>query len=177
MNERFTTRDLILAGVLLALGLVIPMIFHGVGIMGTVFLPMHIPVLIGGLLISPVLALILGMITPLLNSTLTGMPPIFPMAVIMMFELGAYGLTASLATRKLKLSSIPALILSMIVGRAVAGITVFVLSSYFGVQMNALMFIKGGIITGFPGIVIQLILIPSLMYALSKVNRNAGANA
>lgn len=177
MKKGFSTRDLILAGVLLALGIVIPMIFHTVGIMGTVFLPMHIPVLIGGLLISPVLALLLGIITPLLNSVLTGMPPMFPMAAIMMFELGVYGLAASLATRNLKLSTMPSLIISMIVGRLAAGVTVFVLSSYFGVQMDAIMFVKGGIITGLPGMAIQLILIPSLVYALNKVNINADANA
>ncbi|SDY81602.1 Protein of unknown function [Proteiniborus ethanoligenes] len=171
MNRKFLTRDLILGGVLLALGIVIPMIFHTVGIMGTVFLPMHIPVLIGGLLISPALALLLGMITPILNSSLTGMPLMFPIATIMMFELGAYGLISSLSTRKLKLSPILALIISMIIGRIVAGITVFVLSSYFGVQMNALTYVKGSIITGLPGIGIQLILIPSLVYALKKANK------
>lgn len=177
MNKKFNTRELILAGVLLALGIVVPMIFHTVGIMGTVFLPMHIPVLIGGLLISPVLALLLGVITPILNSILTGMPPMFPMAVIMMFELGAYGLFSSIATRKLKLNSILALIVSMILGRVVAGVTVFILSSYFGVQLNPIVFAKSGIIAGLPGITIQLILIPSLVYALSRINQSSNANA
>lgn len=177
MNKKFTTKDLVLTGLLLALGLVLPMVFHFFGGTGPVFLPMHIPVLIGGFVLPPYLALLLGVVTPLLSGVLTGMPPMFPMAVIMMFELGAYGLTASLATKKFNLSSIPALVVSMIVGRVVAGATVFVLSTYFGVQMKALMFVKVGIITGLPGIAIQLVLIPSLVYALNKVNRGANVNA
>lgn len=177
MNKKFSTRDLVLTGLLLALGLVFPMIFHLFGGTGPVFLPMHIPVLIGGFVLPSYLALLLGMITPLVSGTLTGMPVLFPMGVIMIFELGTYGLAASIATRKLKLSSIPSLIIAMIAGRIVAGIVVFVLASNFGVQLKALTFVKGGIITGLPGIVIQLIFIPSLMYALNKINRGVNINA
>lgn len=177
MNRKFATKDLVLTGLLLALGLVLPMVFHFFGGMGPVFLPMHIPVLIGGFLLPPYLALLLGIVTPLVSGVLTGMPPMFPMAVIMMFELGAYGLSASLATKKFKLSSVLALVVTMIIGRVVAGIVVFVLSLSFSVKMNAFMFVKGGIITGLPGIAIQLILIPSLVYALNKVNRGANVNA
>lgn len=177
MKRRFSTKDLVLTGVLLALGLVTPMAFHLFGGTGPVFLPMHIPVLIGGFVLPPFLALLLGMITPLVSSVLTGMPKIFPMGVIMVFELGIYGFVASLANRKLRLSSIPSLTIAMIAGRVAAGIVVFVLSSGFGVQMNAITFIKGAVVIGLPGIVIQIILIPSLVYAINKVNKKANVNA
>jgi len=174
--KKFTTRDLILSGILLALGIIIPLIFHAVGGMaGSMLLPMHIPVLIGGFMLPPLFAFLLGLITPLLNSIFTGMPPMFPMALIMMFELGTYGLVAALAVRKLRLSSIPSLIISMISGRVIAGIIVFILSSFFGVQMNAFTYVKGAVVTGLPGIVIQLILIPSLMQVLGK-NYKVGTN-
>lgn len=64
------------------------MAFHLIGMTGPITLPMHIPVLIGGLLLSP-LALLLGIVTPVVSSLLTGMPVIYPMAIIMAFELGA----------------------------------------------------------------------------------------
>jgi hypothetical protein len=102
---------------------------------------------------------------------LTGMPIMFPMAVIMAFELGVYGLTASLAVRKFKLSTIPSLIISMIAGRIAAGLTVAVLVQLFGIKMNPLIYIKGAIITGIPGIIIQLLFIPALIYAIKSYSK------
>lgn len=168
MYERNNAKRLIIAGLLLAIGIIIPMIFHTTGIPGTVFLPMHIPVLIGGFLLPPYLALLLGMLTPILNSLIVGMPPLFPMAVIMIFELGIYGLVASVLYRKLKFPSVIALIISMILGRIMAGIIVFILAAFFAVQMDPMIFIISGVTTGLPGILVQLILIPSLIYSIVK---------
>ena len=165
MNRKFETKEIVLSGLLLASGIILPMAFHLFGMTGPIALPMHIPVLIGGFLLSPHLALLLGILTPLISGLLTGMPVIFPMAIIMAFELGTYGLTASLLTTKLKLTAIPSLIISMIAGRIAAGLTVAVLVQLFGIKMNPL---KGSVITGLPGIIIQLIFIPSLIFAINK---------
>ncbi len=172
MNKKITTKELVLSGLLLASGIIIPMIFHMFGMTGPIALPMHIPVLIGGFLLPPQLALILGITTPLISGVLTGMPVMFPMAVIMAFELGAYGLTASLSTRKFNLPIIPSLIISMIAGRIVAGLTVAALVQLFGVKMNPLLYIKGAIISGIPGIIIQLVFIPALIYAIRGYMKN-----
>lgn len=171
------TRELVLSGLLLATGILLPMVFHMFGLIGPVVLPMHIPVLIGGFLLSPTLALYLGVLTPIISGLLTGMPVMFPMSIIMAFELGTYGLVASLATRKLKLSSIPSLIISMIAGRISAGLTVTLLVQLFGVKMNPIMYIKGAIITGMPGLIIQLIIIPSLIYAINAYLKKTSTQA
>jgi hypothetical protein len=168
MNKKFTTKEIVLSGLLLASGIILPMAFHMFGMTGPIALPMHIPVLIGGFLLSPTLALLLGIVTPIISGLLTGMPVMFPMAIIMAVELGVYGLTASLLTRKLKLTSIPSLIISMITGRIAAGLTVAVLVQLFGVKMNPFIYVKGAIVIGLPGIIIQLIFIPSLIYAINK---------
>ena len=168
MYQRDKTRRLVIAGLLLAIGIIIPMIFHSTGIAGTVFLPMHIPVLIGGFLLPPYLALLLGMLTPLINSLVTGMPQLFPMAIIMSFELGIYGFVASLMYRKLNIPSIMSLIVSMIVGRIMAGLVVFILATFFAVQLDPILFIIGGVTTGIPGIIIQIILIHSLIHWIVK---------
>lgn len=168
MNRKITTKELVLSGLLLASGIILPMIFHMFSLTGPIALPMHIPVLIGGFLLSPQIALALGIITPVISGLLTGMPVMFPMGVIMAVELGFYGLTASLATRKFKLSVIPSLIISMTAGRIAAGITVAALVQLFGVKMNPVMFVKGAILTGLPGIIIQLIFIPALVYAIKS---------
>lgn len=169
MNYRTKTTNLVMGGLLIAIGVIVPSIFHTTGIAGNIFLPMHIPVLLGGFLLSPIYALLVGILTPILNSLLTGMPPLFPMTVIMVFELGIYGFAASYLYRRLRVPVIVSLILSMIVGRIVSGIVVYVLVLAFStVKIDPLLFVKGGIITGLPGIIIQIILIPVLMHGINK---------
>ena len=168
IDNRLNTRNIVVSGLLLALGIIIPSIFHTTGIPGNIFLPMHIPVLLGGFLLPPFFAFLLGILTPIINSLITGMPVMFPMAVIMVFELGIYGPVASLLYRRLEFSIIISLIVSMIVGRIMAGIVVFFLIILFTVQMDPIIFVKAGIMTGLPGIIIQLILIPTLMYGINR---------
>jgi ECF-type transporter family protein len=168
MNTRIKTRELVISGLLLAIGILLPIMFHFFSMSGPVFLPMHIPVLVGGFLLSPTLAFGLGVLTPVLSGLLTGMPVMFPMSIIMAFELGTYGLVASLMIRKIKLSVFVSLIISMIAGRISAGIIVALLVQLFGVKMNAILFVKGAIATGIIGIIIQLIIIPPIIYAIRK---------
>ncbi len=167
-RRKITTKKLVTASMLLAIGVIIPSIFHLTGLPGQMLLPMHIPVLIGGFLLSPSLAMLLGMLTPLLNSFVTGMPELFPIAIILVFELGAYGLITSLFYRVLKVPSLLSLIIAMIIGRLVAGLTIFVLSAFFTLPLDPILFVKGAVLTGIPGIIIQIILIPSLIYAVMK---------
>lgn len=166
MNSKITTKELVLSGLLLASGIIIPMIFHMFGMTGPIALPMHIPVLIGGFLLPPHMALALGIITPITSGILTGMPVMFPMSIIMAFELGTYGLIASLSTRRFSLPIIPSLIISMIAGRIAAGLTVAIIVQLFSVEMAPLLFVKGAIVTGIPGIIIQFVFIPALIYTI-----------
>jgi hypothetical protein len=168
MNIKNTTQEIVLGGLLLASGVILPMVFHLFGMTGPIFLPMHIPVLIAGFLLSPQLALIVGIMTPLLSSMFTGMPVMFPIAVIMAVELGVYALAASISIRKLNMPTIPALLIAMAAGRIAAGITVALLVQLFGIKMNALLYLKAAVITGIPGILIQLAVVPILVIAIKK---------
>lgn len=168
MNYRTNTTNIVISGLLLAIGVIIPTIFHLTGIPGNVFLPMHIPVLLGGFLLPPAYAFFIGLLTPILNSVLTGMPVLFPIAIIMMFELSMYGLVASYFYRKLKVSLFISLIFSMIVGRMIAGGVVYGLVVFFSQKMNPIVFVQGAVIAGLPGIGIQIILIPVLMHAINR---------
>lgn len=164
------TRNIVLSGLFIAFGLLLPMIFHQFSMGGPAFLPMHIPVLIGGMLLGPVSGLLIGMVTPVLSSVLTGMPPTFPMLPIMFFELAVYGLVAGYLYKTLNLNIIISLILAMIGGRIVAGLVVYVLAMFFGFQgPGPIPFIQGAILTGLPGIAIQLVLVPIVV---SLVRRN-----
>jgi riboflavin transporter FmnP len=164
-----STRDLILGGLFLALGIIVPYIFHTTGIAGQVFLPMHIPVIIGGFFLNPGFAAVVGLLTPISSSVITGMPILYPIAIVMAFELMVYGITVSLLKKKLDIYY--TLIFSMIFGRLAAALAVFTLQQFIGLKMNYLVYIKGAIITGLPGIVIQLILIPVIVRALKRTLR------
>jgi hypothetical protein len=59
----------------------------------------------------------------------------------------------------------------MTAGRIAAGLTVAVLVQLFGIKMNPLIYIKGAIITGIPGIIIQLLFIPALIYAIKSYSK------
>lgn len=168
-SKKINTKDIVLSGLFIALGVLIPIFFHTVNLGGPTFLPMHIPVLLAGFTVNPAYALLVGILTPLLSSLFTGMPPIFPMGVIMIFELGAYGFISSIIYRETRENVILSLIISLIGGRIVAGLVVAVLFYILGTAIaNPINFIWGGIITGIPGIIIQLALIPGIMLLLSK---------
>ncbi len=177
MNKKITTKDIALSGLLLSMGILLPMIFHVFGMTGPIALPMHIPVLLGGFLLPTNLALLLGIITPIISGLLTGMPVMFPMAVIMAFELGMYGFTASIVTKKFNVSNLLSLLVSMVSGRITAVFVVAIMVQFFGVKMNPIIYLKGAVITGIPGVIIQLIFIPPLVYAIRRFIAKSSINA
>ena len=164
-------RTVAVGGLLLALGVLFPQVFHLVGgpAAGGVWLPMHIPVLLGGFFLGPWWGLALGVITPCL-SAFTGMPSLVRLP-FMVCELAAYGLIASLLSRRVRLPRRTAelyvcLLGAMLLGRAVYGIMnalVFSAGSYgWGI------FVSAAFVAAAPGIVIQLILIPPVILLLER---------
>lgn len=165
---RFKTKDLVTAALLIAIGIILPMIVHMSGINGAIFLPMHIPVLISGLILGSSLGLIVGIISPTLNHFLTGMPPI-PIVWIMLVELAVYGLISGYLYRKVKMTLMPSLIISMLIGRICAALVVLILGTFFSIPMPPLgLYIKGITLTALPGIIIQILLIPSIVRAYER---------
>jgi len=161
------------AGLMLAIGILLPLFTsHGIVLLpGNIFLPMHIPVFLCGFLCGPMYAAILGFILPFLNSAITSMPALYPNAIIMSCELFSYGLiTATIHklsgySRKLR-HIYPTLISAMISGRIV-----------YGIVASALLFVNpslkklsviAAVVQGFPGIIIQLILIPVIITRIYK---------
>jgi len=166
MNSK--TRELVQAALFLAIGLIVPYIFHTTGIPGQVFLPMHIPVLLCGFMLGGRYGLIVGFITPFLNSLLTGMPPMYPGAVAMAFELATYGFVAGYMYKKRKDNLIISLIISMIAGRIVLGIANYILFFIVGNKYLLSIFIASSFVKPIWGIIIQLILIPVIMKFLKN---------
>lgn len=162
-------RKVVLSGLFVAFGVILPMIFHQFNMGGPAFLPMHIPVLIAGLFLGAMPGLLVGLITPIVSSVLTGMPVFFPMLPIMIFELGAYGLVTGILSEKVKTNDYISLISAMAVGRLVAGVVVFVLATFFGFKgPGPVPFVQGAIVTGLAGILIQLVFVPPVAKLLKK---------
>lgn len=164
-------KKIVLAGLFLALGLVMPLITGQIPSLGNALLPMHIPVLLTGFVLGGPYGLIIGLITPVLRSALFGMPPMFPHAVAMSFELAAYGLLTGLLYRMLgrkDWSIYVSLVISMVLGRVVWGAASLLL---FGLQGNAFtwqLFLNGAFLNAIPGIILQLVLIPVLVIAIKR---------
>ncbi len=173
----FTTTPLkkwIYAALFLAMGILIPQIFHMMGgpTMGGIFLPMHLSVLLGGMILGPFFGLILGFATPVLSFFLTGMPPL-PRLPFMTVELIVYGLVAGIFIYK-KYSSYLSLIVAQIIGRCVNALSLFILTSLFVMQVPAPITVWTAFVTGIPGVILQLLLIPPMYKILRKVYENDG---
>ncbi|WP_455538012.1 ECF transporter S component [Terrisporobacter sp.] len=161
------TKKLVLSGFFIACGIVLPMVFHMFSMGGSVFLPMHIPVLIAGYFLGPMYGAAVGVITPIISGLLTGMPPLVPTMPIMAFELCGYGLFTGLIfekTNKIYLS----LISAMVAGRLLAILGAFVVSLTLAPNVNPIAYIVSALSTAIPGMTIQLIFIPMLIKLLFK---------
>ena len=165
------TLTLVLSAFFIALGLILPFLTGQIPTIGSRLLPMHIPVLLCGFACGGVPGLLVGLIVPIFRSLLFGMPPLFPTALAMAFELAAYGLTAGLLFRllpKKTLSLYISLIASMVVGRAVWGVASWILYTMSGSAFTWKLFMAGAFINAVPGIIVQLILIPLIVIALQR---------
>ena len=151
----------------MALGLVLPILVH-MGGAGPALLPMHIPVLLCGLLFGWQYGAVCGFIVPPLSSLLTGMPPLFPTGAAMMLELCAYGILTGVFYRKLRWRIYPALIGAMLGGRVVSGAANAAFLGMAGRPYGFSAFLSGAFVTSLPGIVIQLAILPVVILALEK---------
>lgn len=152
-----------------ALCVVLPMAFHAVQNAGMIFLPMHIPVLLCGLMCGWPFGLISGLLGPVLSSLLTGMPPA-AMLPSMMVECAAYGCVTGLMmkfvyTKKCFGDLYISMVTAMVAGRVLAGLAKALI---FAPGTPAFAWVTTSLITGIPGIIIQLILIPLVIFTLTR---------
>jgi len=166
---QWTVRDIARASFLSALGLALPFLFHLVGA-GKMFLPMHIPIIIGGFLLPPTLATFIGAIVPFLSSILTGMPPIVPTMPLMVLELAGLGGITAILYQRLKAGIWASLIGGIIGDRVVLALAVFLLGRWLEVK-SAIAYVSTAVITGLPGIALQLLLIPPIIYLYERQRR------
>ena len=166
MTER--VKNIVLAGLFTALGLIIPFFDgHSFGMRGTVLFPMPVPVLLCGLTCGPRLGFVCGLLTPFLSSMLTGMPAAFPMLPVLACELSLYGLVSGWTYRVRQMPIYPSLIISITTGRIANGLVLALLLSLEGGALKILSAVYS-VLTGLPGIIIQLIAVPVLLRYIER---------
>ena len=170
--KRENIYHLALTSMFLAIGLILPFLTGQIRQVGNMLLPMHIPVILCGLLCGWRYGLIVGCIMPILRSMLFGMPVMFPSAIAMSFELMTYGGMVGFLYQRSCWQCILALyrcmLIAMVSGRIVWGLVqMFIL----GIGANGFTFeafLAGAIFNAIPGIVLQLVLIPMIMLVLKR---------
>ena len=155
----------------LAIGLLLPFLTGQIKQIGSMLLPMHIPVLLCGLICGWQYGLGVGLVVPLLRCAIFGMP-MFLNAVSMSFELATYGFVVGFlyfhSRWKCVIALYRCMIIAMLSGRVVWGIVQVCLLGLGENGFTFSAFIAGAFLNAIPGIILQLILIPSIMIALNR---------
>lgn len=164
---------LVLAGGLLALGMVLPLLTAQIKEIGDTLLPMHLPVLLCGIVCGWKYGLPVGLVLPFLRSLIFGMPPLYPQAVWMAAELAAYGAVAGLLYALIRVRGrvYIALIGAQIAGRIVWGVVKAILLGVGGKSFTVAAFFAGGFVDAFPGILLQILLIPPIVLLLARYTK------
>lgn len=163
-------QKMVLSAFFLALGLVLPFLTGQIPEIGSMLSPMHIPVLLCGLVCGWPWGLAVGGVMPFLRHFTFTTPPVNT-AITMTFELAAYGLLAGLlykALPKRPWGLYGALILSMLGGRLVWGIASYLLYMSQGNTFGMQKFMAGAFLNAWPGIILHLAIIPPIVVALKK---------
>lgn len=164
--------NMVLAALFLAMAYVLPFFTGQVPQIGSMLCPMHIPVLLCGFICGWPWGVAVGLIAPVLRSATLGMPPMFPTAVCMAFELATYGAVAGLMYKvlpKCKLSVYVSLLIAMVTGRLVWGAAMFTCLGLTGGSFGFSAFLAGAVTNALPGIILQLILVPAIVMLLEYI--------
>lgn len=171
MSEKI--RKMVISALCLTMAFLLPFLTGQIPRFGNMLLPMHIPVLLCGFLCGSFWGALTGFLTPLLRSLILSMPPMIPNALCMAMELSAYGGFAALFHALFHRRGMPGVYLSlglaMLAGRVVWGISSYLIYSFaLNRSFTLPMFFASAFLGAWPGILLQLILIPLILKALEK---------
>ena len=166
--------DLVLAAMILAVGIVLPFFTEQIPQVGRMLLPMHLPVLLCGLICGWQYGGLVGFVLPILRYFMFGMPIIMPNGLAMAFELAAYGIIVGLLYSRSRwqciISLYRSLLIAMVGGRLVWAAVRVVMTGVAQVPFTWEIFLADAIVSAIPGIILQLIFIPALMVALDRTS-------
>lgn len=166
------TKKMVASALLLAIGLALPFLTGQLAQLGGMLLPLHLPALICGFVCGWSWGLAVGFVLPLFRSLVFGMPPLVPTALAMAFELAAYGGVAGFLYQRLPKKPVNvyiALFAAMLAGRVIWGLVSVPIYRVFTEQSFALSaFWIGGFVKAWPGMLLQAVLVPLIVFALER---------
>ena len=171
---RFSLKIKMLAAALsVALAVTLPQLAHlagsalGVGnSIGATLLPMHLPILLVGFLAGPMVGGVAGLLSPCISFLLSGMPVVSALP-LMMVELAVYGAFCG-ALKGCKMPLILKLLSAQVLGRLVRAIAAMIIAGTAGA--GAWSSLVDALVTGMPGLILQWLLIPVIIYVLERYN-------
>lgn len=122
-----------------------PIAIHYFGLKGTEYLPIFFALSLGCYILNPLSLIVFSIVSPLINSIITGMPQV-PMLYFLMFE--GFILSILISSLKNKLLFYILFPLSFTIARLSSILLVFLLKSNIEIWFN-------GIINGYKGIIIN----------------------
>ncbi len=165
-------KKLTLSAMFLAMGIILPFFTGQVPQIGSMLLPMHIPVFLCGLICGYQYGVPMAIILPLLRSVIFSRPNMFPEAISIACEMATYAFVAGFLYNRSKWQCIKALyrcmLATMVAGRVIRGVVQLSLIGLSGNTVSFGAFFTGTIIAGIPGIVLQLIIVPAVMLAIHR---------
>ena len=130
---------------LIGISLGSPIVVHYFGLKGTEFLPIFFALSLASYILNPLSLITLAIISPLINSTITGMPQV-PILYFLIFEGFTFSVLISLLKNKFSFCILAPL--SFIIARLSSILLVFLLKSNIEIWFN-------GFIKGYKGIIIN----------------------
>ena len=170
---------MVLSALFLAISYLMPFLTGQIPEVGAMLCPMHIPVLLCGYICGPFWGLAVGIAAPIFRSLTLGMPPLFPTAVCMAFELCAYGAFAGFFHRILPKKNAyiyVSLLGSMLLGRLVWGASMLVCMSVGKNAFTVGAFLTGAFANAVPGIILQIVAVPVLVILWENRKSSLGEN-
>jgi hypothetical protein len=160
-----STREIVRVSLFISLAIVVPLVFHFLGL-GSLLLPMFLPILLAGFFLKPVQAMIVGFFSPWLSTFLTGMPPLLPTAPLMSLEGIVMAGIVSLLYHRHRRSIWLSLILALLAERLVLVLAIYLIIPLFNLPPGLITI--AALTQTLPGIAVQLILVPLLVLLVQR---------
>lgn len=171
MKQFTTVRKTVTTAVCMALCVILPLAVHAIPNSGKLLSPMHLPVLLCGLVCGWQYGLLCGLAGPVLACMISGMPAAGSHLYGMLFELPVYGMVSGLLMRLIRTGRLLpdlyiSLLTAMLAGRITGGIAkaLFFSSGAYTLRI----WVSAHFVSAFPGILLQLLLLPTLYLALLR---------
>ena len=161
-------KKLLISALAVISAIILPQLCHAAGVLtgtgaklGSILLPMHIPVILAGFFGGAIVGGVTGILSPIISFAISGMPTA-ALLPFMIIELTVYGIVSGLLSKK-KINSILKVTIVLLCGRIARSLAVVTSIYALGNEKLAITSAYMFIIEGIIGTLIQLVVIPFII--------------